>query len=324
MKATRHHEMDQGVNIAFGSGSGYSPGDKWHFKATSAMAARGPLAGSTDLVIQGSGFLEGPAMHCKLSDPRTMHTMTVPAQYISHEELRCTTELHPLDMITDPEPIGFGERTLYAHGTFRSIHSAVIDVRLNSSIYFQWRLRTMDSTRPLLDWSLPEYISPGSILPISEGVAIRFSSSESYFAGDEWSLSAYGNDSLSLAAYYQTVRDDSVRLDFFSRIFTCLHAEVMSMELVPFQCRIRRCSRPLTLPCRFRSMSSFKRPHVFSFSEEVSEAHFSRRALVQADSRLRANSSLTPNLVNFDSIVVHAGKYKGVGNSGMFVVRMQL
>jgi hypothetical protein len=69
----------------------------------------------------------------------------------------------------------------------------------------------MDSTRPLLDWSLPEYISPGSILPISEGVAIRFSSSESYFAGDEWSLSAYGNDSLSLAAYYQTVRDDSVR-----------------------------------------------------------------------------------------------------------------
>ena len=43
------------------------------------------------------------------------------------------------------------------------------------------------------------------------------------------------------------------------------------MELVPFQCRIRRCSRPLTLPCRFRSMSSFKRPHVFSFSEEVSE-----------------------------------------------------
>ena len=61
-----------------------------------------------------------------------------------------------------------------------------------------------------------------------------------------------------------------------------------------------------------------------SFSEEVSEAHFSRRALVQADSRLRANSSLTPNLVNFDSIVVHAGKYTGVGNSGMFVVRMQL
>ena len=211
VKSTRHHELDQGINIVFGSDSGYSPGDQWHFKATSAMAARGPLAGNTGIVIRGAGFLKTPALRCKLSDTRTMYTMTIPAHYISPWEVRCTTNMHPPNTITDPEPIGFSDRALHAHGTFGSIGSAIINVRMNSSTQFQWQARAMNSTKIFVNWSSPEYISPGTILPVFYGVAIRFSRSETYFAGDSWSISAYANDRLSLAAYYRTVWDDSMR-----------------------------------------------------------------------------------------------------------------
>ena len=82
---------------------------------------------------------------------------------------------------------------------------------MNSSTQFQWQARAMNSTKIFVNWSSPEYISPGTILPVFSGVAIRFSRSETYFAGDSWSISAYANDRLSLAAYYRTVWDDSMR-----------------------------------------------------------------------------------------------------------------
>ena len=106
-KSSRHHGLEFGIRIAFGSDSGYSPGDQWHLKAKSEVGARGPLRGNTEMVIRGSGFLRSHALCCKLTDPRTMHTMIVRARHVSYAEVRCITKLHPADMITDPNSAGF-------------------------------------------------------------------------------------------------------------------------------------------------------------------------------------------------------------------------
>lgn len=311
VKTSRHHRLEMGIYIAFGSGSGYSPGDQWHFKARAPIAARGPLKGNTEMVIRGSGFLSSPALRCKLSDPRTMHTMIIPAHHISHTELRCITKLHPADIITDPKPNGFGNRVLYAHGTYRSLRSAIIDLRLNSSTDFQWRVRDIDSTHVLEHWSKPKYISPGSILPIYSGIAIRFSRSQEYLMGDSWTLSAYGTERSSLAKYYRGVPDDSsVRPGIMKYVSISLDGgSTWSAD-----------QHGLT---RFL----FSDIHISEFGDDNGDGTYStpykslQHGISAALSPLEssARTYLRRDHINLDTIIVHPGRYMGMGNSAIFV-----
>ena len=173
MKQSRHHRLSHGVNLAFGSMSGYSPGDKWSLTATSGVPARGPLDGRIEIVVKGSGFLPTSSLRCRLTDPRTLHTTLLAARYISSEEVHCTTVAHPPDMITDAVFHGVGESKIFTHGVYTGTQTFGVHNQLDICHYFQVAeadpLENSDSRNG--DWSDPKDISAGNVVLLDQGVS---------------------------------------------------------------------------------------------------------------------------------------------------------
>lgn len=211
VKQTRHHKMSHGVHLAFGSSSGYSSGDMWTLTATAAVAARGPLSGNTEIIVKGSGFLPTSSLRCRLTDPRTLHTMMLPARYISSEEVHCDTVGHPPDSTADPVFHGAGNSKLFTHGIFTGEQTSMFTIRMVSATTFQWRVDPVGSDHDrTAGWSGAKHISPGFIHSIKQGFAIRFSSVGGYLPGDRWTVISHYID-LSQANEHPEVQMGSIR-----------------------------------------------------------------------------------------------------------------
>jgi len=212
VKHTQHHRMRHGVHLAFGSSSGYSSGDVWSLTATAAVAARGPLSGYTELVIKGTGFLPTSSLRCRLTDPRTLHTMILPARYVSSEEVHCQTLGHPPDGIADPVFHGSGSSVLFTHGIYTGTQTTVFTIRMVTATTFQWRVDPIGGANHdrTDDWSNASPIRATFIRSIKLGLSVRFSLHGGYSAGDKWTVTTYYID-LTQANEHPEVQLGSIR-----------------------------------------------------------------------------------------------------------------
>lgn len=210
-KHTRNHRMSHGVQLLFGSSSGYSPGDIWSLTATAAVAARGPLSGKTEMIVKGSDFLPSSSLRCRLTDPRTLHTMILPARYVSSEEVHCDTIGHPPDGTADPMFYGAGNSKLFTHGIFTGEQTVVFTIHMTSATAFKWRMDPLGFDHDRTDgWSASKDISPGYIHSIKQGFAVRFSTGGGYLAGDKWTVVSHYID-LAQANEHPEVQVGNIR-----------------------------------------------------------------------------------------------------------------
>ena len=148
------HQLADGVYVTFGSPAGFSPNDKWYINTTFPVPARGPLAGNTELVITGWGFLPSENIQCRLFDNRTQYEIVVPAQYDGPTQVRCRTAAHPPDTITDPEYTGLGDpSTLSVGGSFTGQQDNMYTVEILAAGQFKWtqRSRIQETNAPYTD-----------------------------------------------------------------------------------------------------------------------------------------------------------------------------
>eukprot|EP00227_Mantoniella_beaufortii_P007969 CAMPEP_0197578958 /NCGR_PEP_ID=MMETSP1326-20131121/3043_1 /TAXON_ID=1155430 /ORGANISM="Genus nov. species nov., Strain RCC2288" /LENGTH=1667 /DNA_ID=CAMNT_0043142265 /DNA_START=375 /DNA_END=5378 /DNA_ORIENTATION=- len=322
VKYTRHHRMSHGVHLVFGSSSGYSRGDIWSLSATAAVAARGPLSGHTELIIKGSGFLPSSSLCCRLSDPRTLHTMMLPARYVSAEEVHCKTLGHPPDGVADPVFHGSGSSSLFTHGIFTGKQTVVFTIRMVTDTTFQWRVDPFRGANHHRtdDWSIARHVSAGFIHSIKHGLSVRYSSHGRYSVGDEWKVTAYYID-LAQANAHPEIQPGSIRpgvmkyvsvsndggsswsVDqhgltrfLFSDIYVSTSGDDVTGEgtsALPYRTIQRGIHAALSSP---------------------------RNVLRNTLSVGLTLSTHLEYLINRDDIIVRPGRYTGAGNTGLFTM----
>ena len=111
--------------------------------------------------------------------------------------------------------------------------------------------------------------------------------------------------------------------DFCSQTSTYLHLEMTCLGMVPIQCHIKHYSMPFMLlyhlQSTFTSQDKF-REWAFALCDSLWWFWFVAFVCCRSATRIYLNSKNSH--VNWDTIVVHPGRYTGVGNSGIFVVRI--
>lgn len=205
-KASAHHELADGVHVAFGSRSGYAgpwsegagadAGDTWSFDVSHATPARGPLSGNTELTVAGSGFLPGDGLKCKLTDERTGYEMVVPAQYDSPERVRCVTAAHPPDVLSDAEFFGLGQSDMTIGGVYTGevddgysgLRAATFEVEVVDSTTFRWRANADRATSGDLAYATATFSTDW--IALSDGVRVKFGATSGYTALDRWEFYA--------------------------------------------------------------------------------------------------------------------------------------
>ena len=317
VKHSRHHRMNHGVHLAFGSSSGYSPGDVWTLTATAAVMARGPLGGNTEIVVKGDGFLPTSSLRCRLTDPRTMHTLILPARYVSSEELHCDTVGHPPDVTADPVFHGSGNSQLFTHGIFTGKQTAVFTIRMVTAVTFEWRVDPLGSDNERTDgWSEAKAIQPGFIHSIKQGFSVRFSADGGYSAGDKWTVTSYYVD-LTQANEHPEVQLGSIRPGVMK------YVSVSNDGGISWSVDQHGLTRFL-----------FSDIYVSSSGDDVTGDGTSalpyrtiQRGIHAALSspRLRSlPSSHAAYHINRDDVIVSPGRYTGAGNTGLFTVGSSL
>jgi len=323
VKTSTRHKLSHGVHLAFGDGSGYSPGDQWSFKATAGIAARGPLDGKTEITVRGSGFFPSEQLRCRFTDTKTLHTQIVPAHYDTAEQIRCYTIAHPPDSITEPIFHGSGNPGLHVHGIYTGTQTMVFTVRIASEFAFQWCTSMQENYRHSADkWSDFRNLST-SIVPLRDGVFIRFSGG-GYVKGDTWRFTAAFNEMATITEHADTdlhvgnirpaiMKDVAVSTDggfswsadqhgltrfLFSDIYVSPSGNDATGDgtsALPYRTIQRAIQAALVLSPR----------------TEVS-------GRVAADLRYGFFSNDVPTHINHDNIIVAPGRYLGSGSSGVF------
>ena len=318
VKVTRYHPLSHGVHLTFGSNSGYSPRDVWTLSATAAVAARGPLDGNTELIIKGDGFLPSSSLQCRLSDPRTLYTMVIPARYVSAKEIRCDTLAHPPDTIAEAIFQGSGDAALFTHGVFHGKQTTIFTIRMRTASTFQWRADSMESVDDIdIKWSDPRNIDAGVILTLgtesdTDGLRIEFPTNADYSAGDTWKVIAYSTDSVR-SADRPDVQLGSIRPGIMK------YVSVSNDGGISWSTEQHGLTRFL-----------FSDIYVSPSGDDVTgdgTASLPYRtiqrgihaSLSPSFLRSRASAHLT-HRTNRDDIIVSPGRYTGAGNTGLFTV----
>jgi len=318
VKTSTRHKMSHGVHLAFGDYSGYSPGDTWTLTATAAVAARGPLGGNTEIIVKGYGFLPSEKLRCRLTDSRTLHTVFVPAQYHSADELHCLTAVHPPDTIEEPVFSGTGNDALHVHGIYTGRQTIKITIRMVSATTFQWRSDAQNNNEQNnAAWSVPLDIQTSLLIPLQDGMFLRFSSEGGYLYGDTWAFVAHFVDT-SNVNNHPNIHVGSIRPGIMK------HVAVSN-------------DGGITWSSDDHGLTRFLFSDIYVSVSGDDAAGDGTRGLPYRTIQRAIHAALTPstrgnillesgfignmaNNVNVDSIMVAPGRYAGYGNVGLFAM----
>jgi len=314
-KTTKHHRLSDGVGIVFGSPAGYSSGDVWTFDATAAVPARGPLDGNTELVVTGTGFLPTDGLRCKLYDETTLFEMVVPAQYDSPTQVRCRTEAHPPDTLSDPEFIGLGESYLDLGGVYTGGQTSDFIVEVVTATSFRFAI---DGAL----YSNDTAIVGGEWQDLADGIKMRFSSG-AYNPGDSWTFKAHYLDTDNMNAHPE-VQLGSIKPGVMKHVYVSNDAGVtwsakgtglarflFSDVYVSVSGDDTYGDGTYSLP--YRTIQRAIRAALGS-----PRSSFLYDSKTQGQSYHGAAEGGLSRMINRDSITVMDGRYAGMGNTGLF------
>ena len=158
-------DLGLGLTATWSAPYGYTAGDQWHFNATFALAARGPPAGSTQLLVQGSNFLASNALSCQLVDAAGHQAVSVPATFVSSTLALCRSPPRTPDGLTVPVASRLGAPGVRVSGAYSGPRS----VQYKLAVASVGGAATLTAT--VIDEGLPQTaITLGPVTTVADGV----------------------------------------------------------------------------------------------------------------------------------------------------------
>ena len=208
-------DLGLGLTATWSAPYGYSVGDQWHFNASFALPARGPPAGSTQLVVQGANFLPSNSLSCQLVDGAGHQAVSVPATFVSSTLALCRSPPRTPDGLTVPVASRLGAPGVRVSGAYSGPRSvqyqlAVASIggvpTLTATVVDEGLPQTAVTLGPVttladgVTWTeLPDgQPGTGDALDTTSGVYAQFDLAGSaqcagaqYDLGDSWTFTAY-------------------------------------------------------------------------------------------------------------------------------------